>query len=55
MLNPRGNCLGLRPCFICSPDLKETLYKFPGKEEVARDPRSWKLSGRVQCHLFQGQ
>ena len=34
MLNPRGNCLGLRPCFICSPDLKETLYKFPGKEEV---------------------
>jgi len=40
MLNPRGNCLGLRPCFICSPELKETLYKFPGKEEVTPNPGS---------------
>merc|ERR1719456_195352 len=38
VLNPRGHCLRLRPCFICAPELKETLYKFPGKEEVTMNP-----------------
>jgi len=38
--NPRGHRLNLRPCFLCGPELKETLYKYPGKEEVTVNPGS---------------
>jgi len=34
VVNPRGYALRLRPCFVCGPELRETLYKFPGKEEI---------------------
>merc|ERR1719421_1066460 len=33
--NARGHSLRLRPCFLASDALKETLHRYPGKEEVA--------------------
>jgi hypothetical protein len=32
--NPRGHALKLRPCFLVADDLRETLYRYPGKEEM---------------------
>jgi nucleoid DNA-binding protein len=32
--NPRGDKLQYRPCFLCAPELRASLYRYPGKEEL---------------------
>jgi len=32
--NPRGHALKLRPCFLVADELRATLFRYPGKEEM---------------------
>merc|ERR1740117_754031 len=49
--NVRGHSLRLRPCFIASDALKETLHRYPGKEEVAPLPGSVFQQGVKMTYL----
>jgi len=47
------NRVQLRPCFVANNQLKETLYRYPGKEEIRTTPNSGSVyeTGRGACFL----
>jgi len=49
--NSRGHSLRLRPCFVASDALKETLHRYPGKEEVSIGPGSIYQQGVKMTYL----
>lgn len=49
--NMRGHSLRLRPCFLASDALKETLHRYPGKEEVNIGPGSIYQQGVKMTYL----